>query len=116
MVVNALARWEDLEDAFGPRMPWFYVATGLPVWTALTPGYARALVENEVSHSYVAHPTMPSIGEQIRRVRGGARHGLVIRWMLRNNLVDCENWICDWTCLGTPLVRWKLIPISSCPF
>ena len=52
----------------------------------LTPSYATALVETGSSHCYVVHPRMPSIQEQIALVKGGARHGLVARWMLRPDL------------------------------
>lgn len=55
-----------------------------PQW--LTPGYAEALTAHGACHSYVVHPKMPDIREQMRRVPGGARHGLVVRWMLQPGL------------------------------
>jgi uncharacterized protein YecE (DUF72 family) len=51
-----------------------------PAW--MTGAYADVLVTHRARHSYVIHPSMPSIGEQMRRVPGGAREGVVIRWML----------------------------------
>ena len=49
----------------------------------LTPDYAKALAENDASHCYTVHPTMPSITEQ-RRVldAAGDRAGVVVRWTL----------------------------------
>jgi len=67
-----------------PRGPHYAVEIRTPAF--LTAAYAQALVQTETSHSYVVHPRMPPIDEQIRRVPGGARHGLVIRWMLRRDL------------------------------
>lgn len=52
--------------------------------------YADALVAAGASHAYVSHPAMPPIAEQVRAVPGGARHGLVVRWMLRHDL-DYES-------------------------
>lgn len=67
-----------------PDGPHYAVEIRTPEW--MTPRYAEVLVEAGVSHSYVVHPRMPAIGEQIRAVRGGARHGLIIRWMLQHGL------------------------------
>lgn len=67
-----------------PHGPHYAVEIRTPQW--LTPDYADALVATGTSHSYVVHPRMPPLDQQIRAVRGGARHGLVVRWMLRRNL------------------------------
>ena len=48
--------------------------------------YADVLVASGARHSYVAMTRMPPIREQMRRVPGGARHGLVVRWMLGHGL------------------------------
>ena len=67
-----------------PAGPGYAVEIRTPAW--MSPAYADALVDAGVSHAYVSHPAMPPIAEQLRQVRGGARAGLVVRWMLRRDL------------------------------
>lgn len=67
-----------------PKGPHYAVEIRTSAW--MSPVYGDALADAGASHSYVVHPKMPPIGDQIRVVRGGARHGLVIRWMLRRDL------------------------------
>lgn len=79
---EALAERLDAFFAALPVGPRYAVELRTNDW--LTPAYSEVLLRHQVRHSYVVHPTMPPLAEQIRRVRGGARHGLVIRWMLRS--------------------------------
>lgn len=79
--------------AFAERLDRFLGAfAGLPLAVEvrtpelLTPDYARALVNNGARHCYNVWNGMPGVPEQMRLVKGGARHGLVVRWMLRPGL------------------------------
>lgn len=86
-VLGGPARFAERLHAFLealPNGPHYAVEIRTAGW--LGPLYADALVETGTSHSYVVHPRMPPIDEQVRRVRGGARHGLVVRWMLQRDL------------------------------
>ncbi len=67
-----------------PRGPRYGVEIRTPA--LLGPAYARALTEHGAVHAYVSHPRMPPIPAQMKAVPGGARHGLVVRWMLRPDL------------------------------
>ncbi|MFK7926867.1 MAG: DUF72 domain-containing protein [Myxococcota bacterium] len=72
-------------DRFLDRLPDgvpYAIELRSPAW--LTPDYAQVLVNHGVRHSYVVHPTMPGIAEQMQRVPGGARPGVLIRWMLQS--------------------------------
>ncbi len=67
-----------------PKGPCYAVEVRNRAW--LTPQYAAALVDAGAVHAYSVHPTLPPISQQMRLVPGGARHGLVIRWMLQPGL------------------------------
>ena len=66
-----------------PRGPRYGVELRNRTW--LGPDYADALLAHDAVHVYNVHPAMPSIAEQLRAVPGGARNGLVVRWMLHTD-------------------------------
>lgn len=67
-----------------PRGPRYAVEPRTPA--LLTRAYADALVGNGAVHSWLAWTGMPPIAEQMRLVTGGARFGLLVRWMLGHGL------------------------------
>jgi len=72
-------------DRFLDRLPKgvpYGIELRSPAW--LTPNYAQVLVNHGARHSYVVHPTMPTIDQQMRLVPGGARPGVLVRWMLQS--------------------------------
>ncbi|MFK7959496.1 MAG: DUF72 domain-containing protein [Phycisphaerales bacterium] len=49
----------------------------------LVSDYTAAVHEAGAAHTYVAHPLMPSVAEQVERIDASAANHVVCRWMLR---------------------------------